>query len=305
MEPKRAPSSTDPDGADLPREEEEMSVSGLVPLDSSSGLRATMVASGMAPWDAAVALVEAGAAPRWFRDLAGVPAGCLRAFARDQDAVVTFGALAKEDPGVANTALNAYLQGRVVREGLNLSNRKWVTALPEGLVVKVALYLMDTGVAALPTSLQVDGELRLTGSPVQNLPEGLMLGGALDLEGTLVTSLPDGLKVPGWFNLRGCRIAKLPENLVAGGSVWAEGTPLTVLPKGLYVPGTLSLEGSRLVALPEGLRVWTDLNVLGCDGWDGRIPEDAQVGHQVRTDRHPEGLPLEEWRERHPRGERP
>ena len=80
---------------------------------------------------------------------------------------------------------------------------------------------------------------------------------------------------------------------------------LTSLPDGLTVEA-LVLAESAIQCLPKGLRISENLILLDNPEWDGHIPEDAQVGMWVYTDRDQVGIPqsvtLEEWRAIHPRG---
>ena len=51
-----------------------------------------------------------------------------------------------------------------------------------------------------------NGDLDLSGTPIQSLPEGLTVGGGLYLSGTQIQSLPEGLTVGGWLDLSGTQI---------------------------------------------------------------------------------------------------
>lgn len=62
-------------------------------------------------------------------------------------------------------------------------------------------------------------------------------------------------------------------------------------------------EQKWIKSLPTGLCV-SSLVVMGCDSWDGLIPQDAKIDNQLWTDTYPEGIELSEWRVRHPLGER-
>jgi hypothetical protein len=88
-------------------------------------------------------------------------------------------------------------------------------------------------------------------------------------------------------------------NVDLGNAAW-----VTDLPVGIHLDGGFDLRGTGIRALPAGLRVTGGLNVCWCEGWDGRIPADAQIGGTVYTDCHRDGLALDEWRHRYPHGER-
>jgi hypothetical protein len=116
---------------------------------------------------------------------------------------------------------------------------------------------------------------------------GREVDGDLDLNGLgWVTSLPDGLRVNGFLDLN--------------------GSGLLSLPRGLRVGGILELGGTRVVALPGDLEVADYLGLLAAEAWDGQVPLGVRIGLGIQTDTHwePYGIRLEEWRRRHPHGER-
>jgi hypothetical protein len=115
--------------------------------------------------------------------------------------------------------------------------------------------------------------------------------------------LPDGFRPMGFLGLDGTGLVTLADGFVVGGGLDLSDTPLAALPEGLEVGAGLRLVGSGVRTLGAGLVVKGILDVRGCVGWDGRIPEDARV-ERVRTDStRSEGLPLTLWRHRHPGGE--
>jgi hypothetical protein len=120
-----------------------------------------MVATGMAPWDAMVALVQEGANPAAFPALAGVPKRALHPYLSPYWAVVNLHHRAEGDPQGANAALKAYLTGRKVEGNLNLTGRPWVRDLPEGLRVADDLFLAGSGLTHLPDGLVVGADLVL------------------------------------------------------------------------------------------------------------------------------------------------
>jgi hypothetical protein len=223
-----------------------------------------LVATGMAPWDAMLALLQAGTPTDRFPVLAGVPAHLRRAFLSPEQAVKTCATSGRRDPSGANAVLNAYLAGRTVAGGLILDGCGWLKSLPSGLAV--------------------GGDLGLRGTRLTALPRDLRVGGYLDLAGSAIVGFPDGFLLP-----RDC---------------FCLGTPLTGVPEGFRVGGTLDLQDTCMTALPAGLWVGGTLWLNDCLLWDGRIPEDAHVGVRVGTDLHPGGIPLADWRAIHPSGER-
>lgn len=99
-----------------------------------------------------------------------------------------------------------------------------------------------------------------------------------------VTSLPEGLQLRHGLFLQQASLRHLPPNLKVGGNLYLSQSLITTLPPGLAVSGSLWLRA--------------------CLTWDGRIPADTLVGRRVFTDRHKNGLPLADWRAKHPDGER-
>jgi hypothetical protein len=135
----------------------------------------------------------------------------------------------------------------------------------------------------------VDPELAQLG--LDAWAKGRTVVGDLDLSGVPVTRWPKGLKVVGdggedpVLNLKDTRIARLPDGFHSAGCLWLDRTSLVSLPHGLWVGGSLSLQN--------------------CPEWDGLIPDGTYVRYWVQTDRHPaSGIPLEDWRALHPKGER-
>jgi hypothetical protein len=104
-----------------------------------------------------------------------------------------------------------------------------------------------------------------------------------------------------WFN------AWLAQKALATGRLDCQGMAwLTSLPDGLRVDGYLGLNETGLRSLPRGLRVEGNLTLFDAPAWDGRIPEDTEVGGTVYTEWGADGIPLgptlAEWRARYPHG---
>jgi hypothetical protein len=225
-----------------------------------------MMATGLSHWQAMVNLHDSGLALASCPSLGLAPRAELYAFTGFEDMWIVLHKLAKRNPDGANALLNAYLEveGRPLNRDLDLSDCDYVMNLPAGLDVRGRLYLL--------------------GGKLTALPEGLRVGGTCCLSWTNLTALPEGFMVP-------------------GGDLELFGVPLTALPRGLVVGGYLELSESRLDALPEGLKVKGDLDLRACRTWNHKIPADAEVGGLVRTDHHPGGLPLAEWRLAYPQGQ--
>jgi hypothetical protein len=167
-------------------------------------------------------------------------------------------------PATASIWLNRWLTGRSVNGNLDLGNRRWVTVIPGWF--------------------GVSGFLDLRGTSLVSLPPFVAVGGNLNLEGTGIASLPTETHVQGSLQLGSLGIEALPEGLRVGGGLDLHDTPIRSLPAKLHLRGKLTL--------------------VGAAAWDGQIPDDAHVGFLVVTDRHPRGMPLSDWRDLYPDGER-
>jgi hypothetical protein len=305
----------------------------------------TLMATGLPRWDAMVALVAAGVAPGEFPELRGAPSDLLREGVAMGVVQAAIEGVAVKDPELANDLMNAYLAGRAVDGNLEFAEADWITWLPEGLVVRGDLSLSESSIQRLPEGLVVEGNCYLQRTFMTTLPRGLTIGGDLDLEGADVEDLPPDLKVGGKLDLTATQVEEVPATVVVGGSLLAgetrlgglpgrlrihgdldlRGTAICELAAGTEVDGDLRLTGTRVCALPDGLRVGEDLSLSGSQlvrlpaalvvgkdlwlhvlpTWDGRLPEDLQVGGLVRNEAFPEGLTLAALRERSdPRRER-
>jgi hypothetical protein len=243
------------------------------------------MATGLPPWEAMLALMEAGVPQGAFPLLDRIPARRIFPHADVDAAVRTSKFLATSDPVAAQAALYAYLMQRDVPGHLDLQGLLWATALPAGL--------------------RVDGSLILRGSAVASLPEGLRVGLSLMIDNTPMVSLPAGLVVGDGLYAAESQLASLQADLVVGGNLTLRRCPLETLPDGLVLPRTLDLSGSAIQTLPRGLKVDGSVHLQRCHQWDGHIPEDAAIRPRIHTDGAPKGVSLKTWRQRFPHGERP
>jgi hypothetical protein len=118
--------------------------------------------------------------------------------------------------------------------------------------------------------------------------------------------LPNGLTVTGDLELSHLRRPfALPEGLTILGNLSLCSTRIETLPDSLSVGKNLTLINAPIVSLPANLSVGLWLTLRDCTHWDGRIPKDLSLEGCVVTDLHPQGLPLREWRDLHPLGEKP
>jgi hypothetical protein len=110
------------------------------------------------------------------------------------------------------------------------------------------------------------------------IPPGTIVAGSMRLAGDVyfVAGLGDGLEVMG--------DADLSEAVTP--RAWTIG-------QGTRIHGALDLSGSGIRALPADLQVGKGLDLRRCSAWDRVLPEGLDVGGEVRTDRFPDGLPLD------------
>jgi hypothetical protein len=273
-----------------------------LPHDLADALLA-LQATGMAPWDAMMALVDADVDPAAFLCLEGLPTRALRVFSDACEAVAVFEGVAKHNGVAANRGLNAWLEGRRVEERLPLDELGWLTSLPRGLVVAGALDLMGSMVEDLPDDLRVEQTLDLSKSAILRLPRGLWVGRSLVADFTDLRSLPEGLRVGGSLDLEGSQVRALPRDLTLGRSLVLANTPISTLPEDFRLKGSLDLSGTPIKALPAGLSVGGNLDLRGCAHWDRVIPEGAMWGKRLFTDRlDHQGIGYEDWRTGRVRG---
>lgn len=189
--------------------------------------------------------------------------------------------------------------------GLRIEGCHGFEALPDSLSV----YPQDLTLIGcprlqrLPDVLHVQGDLKLTGLPLEELPATLKVDGNLILECCLeLTSLPSKLEVGKNLIIRKCPITELPGDLRVGGNlVVAHCNRLTSLPFVLRVGGDVGIskcaqlttvptvtrfmksltitDCPNLTSLPDHLTVPGVLNLTRCTGLTS-IPPGAQIGHQ-------------------------
>jgi len=100
------------------------------------------------------------------------------------------------------------------------------------------------------------GDLDLSGTPIQYLPKGFKVRGDLDLSNCKnLKSLPKGFKVRGDLFLSNTQIQSLPNDFKVGGDLFLDNTPIQSLPNGLKVEGHLGLSNTPIQSLPNGLEV--------------------------------------------------
>lgn len=156
---------------------------------------------------------------------------------------------------LANCGLTKLPQGLTVCQALAGLSLSPVSALPEGLTVRV-LNLEDSLVKSLSPGTRVLKELSLLNSPVRALPEGVSVGRLLFLDGSRIRSLPPDLKVNGIAAADWVR-GDLPETVV----VMGDATFAEMMFDGLdsvTVYGRLSCAGWPNTLLPECLTVYGD-----------------------------------------------
>jgi hypothetical protein len=230
----------------------------------------------------------AWALPRILEEL-GKDKAVVKGFDSDRF-IKTLDRVAMGCPEAANAALEAWLRpvpaaGRI--HCWTLPSSPWLTSLPDGLRTSGWIHLTGCpNLAALPCDLNVNG-----GIYADNCPALTMVGAKVQIVGGL--------------HLSGCEaLSSLGDNLAVGQDLILKGcVRLRALPEGLVVGRALDLNGcSSLVSLPPRLLVEGELDLRGCSAWDGLIAPDTYV-NSLRTDRHPNGASLDQWRAWHPQGE--
>jgi hypothetical protein len=178
---------------------------GLLPAADPTATLAALVATGLAPWDAMLALVDAGVDPAAFTALHELPASAFKAYPSTHEAVLMMELLARVSKPGAMAMANAYLGGRRVEGHLHLGNQDWLTALPSGLEVEGNLGLDRThNLRRLPDGLRVGGRLALIASGIRVLPERLVVGAELLLNGAddWIGLIPEDARIGGVVTFR-------------------------------------------------------------------------------------------------------
>jgi hypothetical protein len=213
--------------------------------------------------------------------------------------------IAAKDPELARMGLHAWGRDRLFHGYLFLDDNAWITSLPEGMRVEKTLKLQETGLKALPARLRVGEHLELRDVELATIPEDLWVEGDLYLPGAKIGRMPLGPHVGGSLSLNGATIGSLADGFCVERDLTLSGARVATLPAGLTVKGELNLERASVTTLPCGLSVGQDLRVAW-SAWDGRIPDDAQVGRFLYTNRHfDRGITLADWRRLYPYGEPP
>ena len=148
----------------------------------------------------------------------------------------------KGDLNLRRSNITSLPEGLKVGGDLNLNFAK-ITSLPEGLKVGGSLDLSNTQVELLPKGLQVGGILILKYTELDRLtkiPNGLKIGGLI----TSKTFITNTLDIKGDLDLTGLGTISLPEGLKVGGYLNIYNTNVTPIPKGLQVGGDLFIRAS-------------------------------------------------------------
>ena len=155
--------------------------------------------------------------------------------------------LAESVPDLAVAVFHRWGNGRKILGDLDLSDRAWITSVPDGLDIKGSLNLADCrSLTTLPLGLRVANGICLEAcTALESPPEGFKAKGGLDLSDcSALRALPAGLAVGGDLNLHWCNhLASLPDGLLVIGSLIVSGcASLPLLPASLKVLGDLVLD---------------------------------------------------------------
>lgn len=170
--------------------------------------------------------------------------------------------------------LTTFSSGIQIGDSLRLSYCHDLTSLPSDLSVARSIFVDDCFFFhELPNDLTVMDNLTI--SRVVRLPDNLRVLGDLEVHTAGVMALPTTLQVGGNLTLsRLYSLYSLPNNLVVNGDLTIKHCKLESLPEGLVVKGSLLLTDCRhLQHFPEGISVGGDLHLRGCDGLRN-LPQD-------------------------------
>ena len=132
--------------------------------------------------------------------------------------------------------------------------------LPPTLEVRGDLILSGRNLFQFPYTLKVGGVLDLSKTNTTEIrtthPYVFQVGGSLILDDTPLVKLPDDFKVWGDLSLRNTKITKIPKNLYVGGTLNLCGLKaITCLPEDLYVGEILALMGTNITKIPTSLEL--------------------------------------------------
>ena len=88
-------------------------------------------------------------------------------------------------------------------------------------------------------SIDVQGHLDFSNTPVASLPDNLNVERGLDLDDTQISYLPDNLSVGRNLYIEKTQITSLPDNLSIRGSLYLRNTPINSLPDSLRIVGKI------------------------------------------------------------------
>ncbi|MDP2874729.1 MAG: hypothetical protein Q8O00_01010 [Holophaga sp.] len=168
---------------------------------------AALLSVGMEKWEALGQIVSAFGSELPPTSWARWAAGRCEGF---EDARSAADGLAVSTPHLGDALLQEWLRGRRLESSIGLSDRRWITALPEGLQVEGDLYLVGCrSLSVLPEGLRVRGDLFL-------------------LDCTALRVIPKGLEVGKNIFGNGCVAwdGVVPGDAQIGGDVFLEGRPI-------------------------------------------------------------------------------
>lgn len=168
---------------------------------------AALLSVGMEKWEALGQMVSVFGSEFPATSWARWAAGRCECF---EDARSVADGLAVSTPHLGDALLQEWLRGRRLDSSIGLSDRGWITALPEGLQVKGDLYLVGCrSLSALPEGLRVGGDLFLLDcTALHMLPKRLEVGKSVFGNGCVAW---DGV---------------IPGDAKIGGDVFLEGRPI-------------------------------------------------------------------------------
>ncbi len=179
------------------------------------------------------------------------------------------------DSGNGYVDINNIPDGVEFTKHLDLTGRKSVKSLPDGLVVRAGLTISGTSIKTIQKSVKIVGghveakncdlesieveefpaDLILVTTKIEDLPKKLKVAGDLVLfENVKLTTLPEDLEVGGGLYTKSSPIKHLPEKLVAQ-KMTLNDVKIETYPKHIDAPeGELKISAG-VKELPEAIRV--------------------------------------------------
>jgi hypothetical protein len=151
--------------------------------------------------------------------------------------------------------------------GLMLNHVRGVASIPPSVVINGNVHLGNTDITSLGGRTEWPGDLRIPKSKITHLPYGLSVAGSLEVSWVPLVEFPDAMRIGGSLTAVGCGAGSIPEDAVIGGSIDLSRNDRASIPDGMVIAGCLKLDGAYLRRMPKDVRVGEILSL-------GQIPVD-------------------------------